>query len=691
MIRCILTLVLFSPLLGAVQPIELQLSSFHKSARVQSEENQTLRISPGGGISIRALSPVNIPATHTVLEFETFSLGGCDHAHAIYGPSFHGGAQASRMSPIDHSERWTQYSTLLTKQPEEWKQLRLDLVLEPQASLSIRKARLRPPNPGEFQAKDLTKVDRRDHFLQNYLATNFPAQIQKVSLTKEEVTILFRAPSNLKNLFLAEVPLFRTPDDPSRFEALTPITSAQFKNGSMTLPRNRDRIGQTYDRLLSRWQLITVNDQGTRIPHSHARYPDSFPSKNTQLTPPVPANKKGLGGWAFYRSPGDLDELGITSITVNVVLNSLLSPKPSKNTQSFQWQGQTFHANLQALRRHDRTFKAAAERNILVDVVLLLSNPNKNGRSNAIATIMGHPDADPSAAYAMPNMNSQQSVTTYGAALHLLAERYSRSDGKFGSIHNYIVHNEVDAGWSWTNCGEKPLTYFFDLYHRSMRLVDLITRSENASARPYISLTHHWAEPGNRRFYSSKFMLLELVKWTRAEGEFPWALAHHPYPASLHNPRAWEDKVTFDFNSDRITPRNIEVLDAWMKTPAMLDHEGKVRPVHLSENGFNSPDYSEKSLRIQAAGMAYAWKKIQPLSSVITWQYHNHIDNRSEGSLRIGLRKFPDDKEAPLGKKPIYRLYRDLATDNEEEACSPYLPIVKISSWSKIIYSGPIE
>lgn len=50
------------------------------------------------------------------------------------------------------------------------------------------------------------------------------------------------------------------------------------------------------------------------------------------------------------------------------------------------------------------------------------------------------------------------------------------------------------------------------------------------------------------------------------------------------------------------------MLDAYMKQPSLLYH-GEVRPVHLSENGFNSKDYSAKELEDQAAGMAMAWKR----------------------------------------------------------------------------------
>ena len=83
--------------------------------------------------------------------------------------------------------------------------------------------------------------------------------------------------------------------------------------------------------------------------------------------------------------------------------------------------------------------------------------------------------------------------------------------------------------------------------------------------------------------------------------------------------------------------------------------------------------------------MAYAWKKIQNLSSITAWQYHNWIDNRHEGGLRIGLRKFPDEPGDPYGKKPIYHLYQALATPREDELCAPYLPHIGKKSWQEIM------
>ncbi len=230
-----------------------------------------------------------------------------------------------------------------------------------------------------------------------------------------------------------------------------------------------------------------------------------------------------------------------------------------------------------------------------------------------------------------------------------------------------------------------------ELYQRSMRIADLISRQYDPHMRPFISLTHHWSNKGEPGWHGSQNLLRLLTRFCAAEGDFPWALAYHPYPQDLTNPRTWEDnQANFTLDSPKITPKNLEVLDAFMKRPEML-YRGEVRPVHLSENGFNSPDYSEKSLADQAAGMAFAWKKMAPLTSIQVWHYHNWIDNRGEGGLRIGLRKFPDEPGDPGGKKPIWHLYQALGTPREEEAAAPYLKTIGIPSWDQAIHTGEIR
>ncbi len=482
----------------------------------------------------------------------------------------------------------------------------------------------------------------------------FPAAIEHITVGENEITIRGKARTGTR---LAE----RSISDQTE-NALTEL-EIRGGNFSVKLPRKIDGT----DRLISRWQLVNKSGE----PASHLHYADEIFCRSPDLPKVTPKSKKGLGGWSAGPFPGELDELGIDAVTVNIVLNTLVSPTEEAGAIPFTWQGKTYHAREQPLATLDETFCQAEKRGAMVSAILLISNPARGGDK-----ILGHPDATPEGIFAMPNFTTDEGVELYGAILNLMAERWSKADGKHGRVHQWIMHNEVDAGWEWTNAGEKSDTAYMEIYHRSMRLMDLIARQYDPHSRPMISLTHHWTDKGNPHWYGSKSMLDLLAKFTAAEGDFGWGVAFHPYPQSLREPKTWnDDQATSDFSTKKITPKNLEVLDAYLKQPQFLN-AGKVRSVHLAENGFNSKDYSEKVLAEQAAGMAFAWKKIANLSSIVSWEYHNWIDNRHEGGLRIGLRKFPDEPGDPAGKKPIWHLYQALGTPREKEACAPYFKLI---------------
>lgn len=666
-------------------------------SRVGGEAPQFRQIAPGtyevrGPASLLAVPAAPPPGGALVLEFEAFCVGGVAAFAVLPGPPFE--ARTHRRLPaIGHSESWTPYAARLNPEghplPEGWRQLRLDLPIAADGVLQLRNPRIRAERPGEFEVGGAS-ASTPEAFIEAYLDGTPPGKIEQIVVTADAVVITGNIGAAGGSVVLADVPMDRLMDDPGRFETLHPLEPAADGAFVVTLPRFRERSGLRYDRLVSRWQLARPGDGG-HAAHSHARHADEIACRSPALAPAAPTSKKGLGGWHVGRVPGapdELRELGIAAVTVNILIHSLVSLEPGPKTTPFQWQGRTYHAREDALARLDQSFLEAAKHEAMVSAILLVANPARGG--DAVVRLLGHPDAVKEGTYAMPNVTSEEGIALYGAILDLMAGRWSRPDGKYGRVHHWIVHNEVDAGWVWTNVGEKPAVVYMDFLHRSMRLTHLIARQYDPHARPFLSLTHHWAEAGNERWYGSRRMIRELVRFGEAEGDFPWALAHHPYPQNLFNPRTWEDhQATFSFDTLKITPKNIEVLDAYMKLPRHL-YRGEVRPIHLSENGFNSKDYSDEELRDQAAGMAMAWKKIRGLSAIESWQYHNWVDHRNEGGLRIGLRKFPDDADDPFGKKPIWHLYRALGTADEDRACAPYLEVIGIKSWDEVIHGGRI-
>ena len=66
------------------------------------------------------------------------------------------------------------------------------------------------------------------------------------------------------------------------------------------------------------------------------------------------------------------------------------------------------------------------------------------------------------------------------------------------------------------------------------------------------------------------------------------------------------------------------------------------------------------------------------LKTITAFQYHIWADNRGEGGLRLGLRKFGDDPQVPFGKKPSWDVYQAAGTDQWERATAFAKPIIGI-------------
>jgi hypothetical protein len=503
----------------------------------------------------------------------------------------------------------------------------------------------------------------------SYLEKKFPGKVTAVDVDSTRIRIEGEAG---EGGMLAEIPMwwnFGAMPEPELTISLPP------KGGKFRVEVERFDNGR--DRLLSRW-AVTQGGELASFPH----YADVVKAR-ANLPPAAPRSRKGLGGFTPRSCDSDVEELGISSVTVNVVLN-FLHAEPAAGRTRYEYNGHVWYVNDAEIARLDATLQFTAKHELMVSAIILVPQPG-DAPKDSFARLVAHPDADKSGIFVVPNFTSREGVNAYAAALNFLAERYAREDGKLGRIHHWILHNEVNSGFVWTNAGTKTPAEYMELYHKSLRAAYLIARQYDPNAKVFISLDHHWTGRMDARNFAGRDLLELLVRYSHAEGDFPWAIAYHPYPQDLRNPRVWADTEALPSqDTPRITFKNIEVLDAWAHRPDVLFHGKEPREIHLTEQGLNSPDYSEKALAEQAAGMAYAWEKIEPIGNITAFHYHNWIDNRGEDGLRIGLRKFPDDEKDPLGKKPIWSVYQAIGTPQWREKTEFALPIIGIRSWSEL-------
>lgn len=638
-----------------------------------------------------------------ILAFDYICLEGTG-LQVFFAPSIT--ETGSIHSRLPAAEGWMGFSMDMaasTRWSSKVRFLRMDFGSQAGRTLQIRNLRLRPQTVSEQLAAQqeqqrLRRQRLEEEMLSRYLDRIHPCQITRVTAGDDKVRIEGKLAGDLGNVYLCQLPPHASLLGDGSMDVRPKMSMFPFLH---SLAESKDRFSLEVDRftgpgaglddrLFSRWVITRIdpNSQGMFEVLSHARWADEVPCAN-DLPEEKPRSIKGLGAIDINRPMEDLETLGIDCATVNIVLNRLFSPATDAEAIPHECGGRTWRFSRAAVDHLDRTLRKAAERNIVTAAIVLINREDRPRDPQDPATLLAHPDSEPEAIFAMPDVASAEGVAAYRAALDFLARRYSRPDKAHGRIHHWIMHNEVDMGFQWTSAGPRGPQSYMDLYHKSMRLAYLTARKYNPHAKVFISLTHYWNHtPHIERGYRPKHLLEILLDWGRAEGDFEWAIAHHPYPESLLEPKTWRDQsINYTFDTPLITFRNIEVLSAWVRRAEAL-YEDKPRAVWLSEQGLNSRDYSEPSLTEQAAGMAYAWQKIKALETIEAFCYHNWIDNAQEGGLLLGLRKLPEDGMEP---KPIWHLYQALGTPEEEAACEFARELIDVDSWDRVRFTGPVR
>ncbi len=572
-------------------------------------------------------------------------------------------------------------------------QLRLDFGNSPGVNITLKGISIRKRNQEEEriaqEKEDFKKNDLalNQQFI-SYLSNNYSSKITNIQVNASDIQIQGNIPNESEGYQLIEILPGGQPFDPSSYGTPIPITNSSF---TIQAERYQEKDGLRYDRGLSRWAIVRKVQDNLEL-QSHAHYADVIQAKH-QMTPYVLKSKKGLGGYSSSRGfQTDLDDLQISSVTVNVSISSFLNLTDKGNNIAHTYNGKTYYMSKSYVDNMDKTFKAALDRGIVVSAIILIQSAAESVDQEA-GKLLEHPNFAPGSNvfFTMPRMDNLVSLHAYAAALDFLANRYCQPNSPNGRIHSFIMHNEVDQGIVWTNMGaDRPLNVFLDNYYQSMRLAYNIIRNYDSHAEVLGSFTHSWNESASggdyfAGYYTTKEMVEGIIKYSNAEGDFQWGLACHPYPEDLTEPKTWNDKrATFSKSSPLVTFKNLEVLDDWIKQPDHKYKKSTKRTLWLSENGTNSRTYSDQDLKEQAAGFAYAWKKFKQLDGIDAIQWHNWIDNRGEFGLRIGLRRFPDDETDAGGPKPVWHLYKAAGTQSEDAAFDPYKSVIGITDWKEL-------
>ena len=514
------------------------------------------------------------------------------------------------------------------------------------------------------------------------------AAVTSVTATKSSIVVSghLAAGTDLTGTSLALYALDPTQGD-SDYQSLTPVETltGPLDDTSFRLaaPRYRDATDGYFDKYL----VVATTAAGSQ-PIGFARYPSAdFPATYSY---PYPQgwDKKGISA---VQMTDDAESLGASSSAVNVVINQymLASDTDPANTITFPSDGRQYYFSKSAVGSLDAQLRVLTRDHIYPYLILYISPGDP---ANSAGPELRFPGADRSANVDAFNTATPAGVAYLTAAARFLTSRYLRGDAEYGRAAGFIVGNEVDSAWIWSNMGQQPLSSFLEYYARAVRIFYQAARLVYAQPRVYISLDHEWSVPyiagQPLEYYPGKDVVDGLAALTRAQGDFPWDIAYHPYPENLADPAFWNDPDATDSpDAPVITFKNLQVLPQYLRQQAVA-YDGQPRRVILSEQGFNTPDYTERSQMLQAAAFAYAYYKVRFLSGIDAFLYYRHVDNQGEGGLRLGLREWDPSVAQPGmpgAPKYIYHVYKYIDTSESLQVTKFALPIIGITSWSQVI------
>lgn len=497
--------------------------------------------------------------------------------------------------------------------------------------------------------------------IKNYLAKDYPSKVTNVQVTSDKVIIKGNCGGSGTYL-LAEITPWQDVTELEKY----PYTQ-DLSGGGFTVTVDRivpNREGIRYDKVFSKWAVVKVDGDRQTL-DSHARYADDVVPKKSPEAVPL-RNKKGFGAGDTDLYFSDCKEMNVGSITMNVVLNNYITGEGS----GYSYGGQNY--SLGAYKDYvDRVTRRAGEMDLVVSAIILC-------QTNSIFKDPENKGGN----YTMPNLTTAKAFNLYAAALEHMASTHCTQGNR---ISHWIMHNEVDFANEWTNMGDQPMLRYLDRYIKSMRICYNIARQYDQNASVLGSYTHCWAKADGS--FAPKKMLEKTVEYSSAEGDFRWGVAYHPYPQDLTKPSFWvnDTQATYSLNSKYVTFKNLEVIDAWIRQKENF-YKGKTKRVlFLSEQGTNSPSYSESDLALQAAGGAWAWKKVSKLDGIDAIQWHNWADNKAEGGLRIGLRTFAEGSVSNLTPKPVWYVWKAAGTAEEDSVFDQYKTTLGISDWDSIL------
>lgn len=291
------------------------------------------------------------------------------------------------------------------------------------------------------------------------------------------------------------------------------------------------------------------------------------------------------------------------------------------------------------------------------------------------------------------NVETEDGFALVKAMATFLATRYNGQNGH-GKVTNWVIGNEINNQY-WNYVGNCDVANYTRIYQRAFRVFYTAIKSIAANDNVMFSMDQYWAikpEAGSVGKYPGKDVLDCFMYLDQEEGKTNWALAIHPYPYPLTDPDFWDDfssgKVTNDITTPVVSYANLSVLTNYMHNQPMLDKQGQVRNIFMTEEGFSSVKKLTQDAQMeQAAAVSYGHYIVASNPDIDAYMLSRQLDNAAEtkDGLCFGLSSIGADG-ASLVAKPAREVFKYIDDPNTSLMVSEFAKaIIGISDWSQAI------
>lgn len=400
--------------------------------------------------------------------------------------------------------------------------------------------------------------------------------------------------------------------------------------------------GTVDSKLYSRF-VVTALRGGVFVPVSNEMYitnPEVLATASTVSLNEAAGKKKGLHCQIEYMSEVSALQAGYVPITTN--LGDLVGGAGI----TYNYNGRAYQFSRDWIASLDIYVNAITAQG--AETTLIILNPY---RDNALQMI--YPDArmKTNAANYAVNVSEQVPEEMLEAVISFIANRYN--GGQYGSVHRYIIGNEVNSSSSACYAGELSVEQFTKRYTDAFRVFYNAIKSQNAGAQVYTSIDQCWVTgaPGTT-FYSGRDFLDLFNAQISSEGNIDWGLTFHPYSVPLTHTAFWtgtpagypKNLVRHADDTYYVTPMNLEVVTNHMAQNNFLSPSGAVRNIIVSEIGFSSKNASGViNEHDQARAYAYSYQLMNSNPYIKAFYYSAIIDSLYEeqtGGLLFGLKHY---------------------------------------------------